>query len=481
MASNYSHTGTDLDSLLAPLGSGWPTAGTQSFAVGGTDIASRYAIASSGTAYGSTTGYTLNGIDVGTIFAGLGTTNVVVSTISTLSVSAALGAPSGTGTTGTTTVTASKGKQSGYTYTWVITGAGTINGQSTSTASVTATVGAGSTTTGSIYCAVSDGTTTTNTNTVGWSVQNTSSAFTMRVAVDSFFANPARYYSADGVTWGTATGTTFGGMYSGASTNNIKIMVGSSNNATISTDGGATWSAHTYPQGTYINGSNNVFQLMPASTESITAYYSTDGVTLTSTLLPSAMIVQKLGSNGAGHLVGAAAYDSAGNPNTISIISTDNGHTWSLGGALPSAQHWAGVVWLSGTTYVAFSPNTNLAITTNGGTAWSNVNGGAVPTGCPSSMAGVAMASNGSIIVIGSGSSGSSAGQTVSYSTNGTTWTPVVFSGVPGFSGISVTYINGFFLAAGYTGQSTVWKSTNGITWTPETIPGTSSYVQVVC
>jgi hypothetical protein len=174
MTINVQKAGTDLDSLLAPIHSGWPAAAATAIQYAGSDLNLRFAAASSGTAYG-TTNLQHNGTDVGTLFAALGTTNVAVTSISAVTGSAA----SSSVTSGTTSTTASKGKQSGYTYTWTIaTGSGiTFTGQSTASTAVSITgLGNGLSNNGTFYCAVSDGTTTTNTNTVAWSLTNTSSS-----------------------------------------------------------------------------------------------------------------------------------------------------------------------------------------------------------------------------------------------------------------------------------------------------------------
>jgi hypothetical protein len=476
MTINIQKAGTDLDSVLAQRTTGWAQAANVGIEYNGTDLSVRYAVASAGSAAG-TTNIQTNSMDIGTLFAGSGTTAVAVTSISAVSASTAAGSPSGTVTsntggtssTGSNTVTATKGKQSGYTYTWTIaTGSGvSFPGQGTASTTVSATVNASSTNSGTFYCAVGDGTTTTNTNTVAWSLQNTSSTYTSRVVVDAF---SGRYYSVDGVTWGTATGASFGGSYSAASTGTIKMTVGSGTNATISTDGGATWSNETLPgNGGYISGSNGYFQVIAwNSTATTTAYYSTNGTTWNTTTLPVAINVKILGSNGAGYLVGAAYLNSSGGSSNASIISTNNGQTWSSGGALPLSSNWIGVVWLSGTTYVAFdnnfvSPGIHYSITTNGGTTW----GAAGQVSGLTTLDGPSIATNGTgTIVIGSGASGSNG---IWYSTNGSTWTFVTLPGCSGYE-VAVAYQNGFFLAGSYGGSlTTVWKSTDGVTWTTET------------
>ncbi len=177
MAVNFQHNGTDLSTLLATLGASWPQAQTTGMELNGADLNTKFAEAASGTAYG-TTGFKINGTDIGLLFASTGSTTVAVTNIFALSATSSVGNPSGTLTTGTTFTTASKGKLS-YTYTWTIaTGSGiTFTGQGTSSTAISGSVAAGTTNSGTFYCAVSDGTTTTHTNTVAWSLHNTSAAY----------------------------------------------------------------------------------------------------------------------------------------------------------------------------------------------------------------------------------------------------------------------------------------------------------------
>lgn len=185
MASGFKVGATDLDSIFAPFVSGWPQAGATSYKVGASDLNARYAALSSGTASGTTTHLRLSSTaDLNTVFAAIGTTIVAVTNIVAVSASTAAGSPSGTVTSnaggtnsaGSNTVTASKGKQSGYSYTWTIASGSGVSfpGQGTPSSTVSSTVTASTTNSGTFFCSVSDGNSTTNTNTVSWSLQNTS-------------------------------------------------------------------------------------------------------------------------------------------------------------------------------------------------------------------------------------------------------------------------------------------------------------------
>ena len=177
MTSNYQVAGTDLDSLLAPLHTGWPTAGTTNDQVAGTDLDARYAPLSTGTAP-ATTNYQVAGKDLNEIFAAYGSTGVQVLTQpSNVSGSSAAGNPSGTVTSGTATCAGAKGGGS-YTYTWHTTNC-TANSPNSASTTFAATVNAGSTDNASAYCTISDGVTSVNTNTIAVALTNTTPAAVM--------------------------------------------------------------------------------------------------------------------------------------------------------------------------------------------------------------------------------------------------------------------------------------------------------------
>lgn len=174
-ASGYKVNGTDLDSIFAPWHTGWPQAAATGIKVNGVDLDSRYAPLSTGSAVSSATGYKVNGVDLKAIFAAFGSTGVQVATQpSAVSGSAAAGNPSGTVTSNSTSTAGTKGGGS-YTYTWHIASGsgGSFTSPSGATTAMTGTVNAGVTDSGTMYCTISDGVTSVNTNTVGWSLHNT--------------------------------------------------------------------------------------------------------------------------------------------------------------------------------------------------------------------------------------------------------------------------------------------------------------------
>lgn len=177
MTAGYKVAGVDLDSILAPWHTGWPQASLTKYQVNGADFNGRYATLAAGSAP-SATGIKVGGTDLSAIFAALGTTNVQVGTQpSAVSGSAAAGIPSGTVTSNTTTVAGSKG---GGTYSYicvvVITvGSGvTATAPSSATSGVTGNIPQGTTYSGTMHWNISDGVTSINTNSVAWSLTNTS-------------------------------------------------------------------------------------------------------------------------------------------------------------------------------------------------------------------------------------------------------------------------------------------------------------------
>jgi hypothetical protein len=181
MASGFKVAGVDLDNIFAPWHAGWAQAAATDFEVAGADVNGRYAPLSTGAAAAVTDFKESGGTDLNTIFAAYGTTGVVVATQpGNVSGTAAAGNPSGTVTSNTTTCAGSRG-QGSYTYTWhLASGSGVAFTQpNAATTAVTGTVPSASTISGTMYCTISDGVSSVNTNTVAWSLQNTSPQITV--------------------------------------------------------------------------------------------------------------------------------------------------------------------------------------------------------------------------------------------------------------------------------------------------------------
>lgn len=178
-ASGYQVGGVDLDSIFAPEQAGWPQAGATGYRVGGADFNARYAPLSMGTQIGSNTGYQVGGTDLRQIFAAINSTGVAISTQpSAVSGSAAAGYPSGAVTSNSTSCAAIHGNSAAYSYSWhIASGSASPTAPSSATSAVTnSAVPAGTILTGTEYCSITDGVTSVNTNTVGWSLQNTTPA-----------------------------------------------------------------------------------------------------------------------------------------------------------------------------------------------------------------------------------------------------------------------------------------------------------------
>lgn len=175
MPSGYDVSGTDLDSILAPLHSGWPQAAAVGYEVAGADLNARYAPLSTGSAPAAT-GYKKATADLNTIFAANGSTGVQVGTQpSNVSGTLAAGNPSGVVTSGSTTCAGSKGGGT-YTYTWHTSGCTALS-PSSPTTTFDATVNAGTTDNATAFCTISDGVTSVNTTTISVTLQNTTPAF----------------------------------------------------------------------------------------------------------------------------------------------------------------------------------------------------------------------------------------------------------------------------------------------------------------
>lgn len=250
---------TDLDNVFAPLQAGWPQAAITRISGPSGDLNGRYARLSAGSAAGPTRIYS-DAADLNTIFAGFGTTGVRVGTQpSAVSGVAAAGFPSGSVTSNTTTCAGAGGKESGYTFTWeIISGSATLTAPNSATCGVTnSAVPAADTLTGTMLCTISDGTTTVNTNTVGWSLQNTTPNAWV-IVIDAGELGGYEFGFGSSGTLGTiVSGGTFEGLsldgVSEIRTNSFSIPV--QTNLTIggfSSDPGQNWfstltsNGHTY-------------------------------------------------------------------------------------------------------------------------------------------------------------------------------------------------------------------------------------------
>ncbi len=202
MASGYDVNGVDLDTIFAPYTSGTQAAAT-GYLVGGVDLNQRYAPLSAGSA-ALVTGFDSGGADLNTFFAAANTTTVTVGTQpSNVSGSIAAGDPTGTVTSGTTTCAGANGTGS-YSYTWhIASGSASFTNPNSATTAVTASVNADTTLSGTMYCTISDGISSVNTNTVSWSLTNT----TIPVSVGSQPSNVTGS-SAAGDPAGTVTSNT---------------------------------------------------------------------------------------------------------------------------------------------------------------------------------------------------------------------------------------------------------------------------------
>ena len=177
MTSGFSQNGTDLDSVFAPLHSGWPQAPACRYTINGVDLNQRYAALSSGTQAAATEYRDDAGNDLNTYFAAAGSTGVQVGTQpSNVSGSAAAGNPSGTVTSGAASCAGAKGGGV-YTYQWTCTGC-TANSPTGSSTTFSATVNAGTTIDPTAYCTIADGVTSVNTDTITIPLTNTTPAFT---------------------------------------------------------------------------------------------------------------------------------------------------------------------------------------------------------------------------------------------------------------------------------------------------------------
>jgi hypothetical protein len=162
---------------------------------------------------------------------------------------------------------------------------------------------------------------------------------------------------------------------------------------------------------------------------------------------------RQIATNQSGTWIIVSGSVGSGFTDNKSIVSTDDGATWSSGGNLPSTSVWTSVTFGIGSTYMAFR-STNAAITTNNGTSWAAVTSHSM--GFPHCVYG-----NGRWLLLDNNS-----GTSVQHSdNNGTSWS--VTRSCPQFS--KILYLNGKFIGLGVPSASvpgSLYVSSDaGLTW----------------
>jgi len=300
-----------------------------------------------------------------------------------------------------------------------------------------------------------------------------------------------------GLTASNITGTTLDLTW-GMSSDNIKvtgynIYNGSTLVATVTSSN--QWSAQTMPNSSPRGGmayGNGVFVVLPGSTPSDAALYSTNGVTWIATTMPSAADWSSV-AYGNGMFVAVSL--SGGK-----IATSQDGITWTARSNIMSAT-WNAITFGSG-KFVLVGNLNQSAMTTNAvdwtyntmpqAVNWNMVahgNGYFVATASSSAMASSANGTSwitrtapvtgywsgltygaGLFLLVGEDTSvGANAGMT---SPTGTTWTR---RDPPEKLG-RVVYNNGLFVATPAGSSLNGYVSTNAINWTVETMPSSSSW-----
>ncbi len=232
------------------------------------------------------------------------------------------------------------------------------------------------------------------------------------------------------------------------------VIARDSNISAYSIDG-ITWTSSTLPSSQnwrsvcYGNGKFVVV----ASYSNISAY-STDGITWTSSTLPSS-------ANWYFVCYGNGKYVAVVINSNISAYSTD-GINWTQT-TLPSSKSWYSVCYGNG-KYVTIARDSNISAYSIDGINWTS-------STLPSSKSWNSVCyGNGKYVTVAYSSSISA------YSTDGITWTSSTLPVNGGWR--SVCYGNGKYVTVAYNTNISAY-STDGITWTQSTLPSSANWISV--
>ena len=244
----------------------------------------------------------------------------------------------------------------------------------------------------------------------------------------------AIYYSSDAQSWTAAVNPTSYSLYGVVYGNGQFVAVGNMGAVLTSSDG-ITWTDRTfgtnipyyciaYGNGTYVMSGD--WQSMQ-----VQSWTSTDGITWADHRFSNSPGYHIRGitfGNGRFYMMG---YNAAG------WYSDDNGVTWTASNQSGSIAYNGAVYANSKFTVVGEVGSVNESSTADAGT-WTTANSGTLPTQIYAITYG-----NGRYVVVGFFGG-------ASWSSNGTTWTPITTNTMSNF--YSIAYGNGLYVAAGDSG-----------------------------
>lgn len=250
--------------------------------------------------------------------------------------------------------------------------------------------------------------------------------------------------------------------------NGTWVVTGNGQAALCSTDSGVTWNPTPMPAAsnwnvlTFAGGTFYAF-----ATGTATYATSTDGLTWTSRSLPA---------SGAWNCVSykstaTVAFVLTQTGSTTYLRSTD-GVTWTSG-TLPAIA--TATTWGTGQGFVMLTSGSTVTYTSTDGVSWSSGNA------LPSAAAWSAIASDGASTYAAVISGGTAAAR----STGGTFTSVTLPTTLNNVGATSLKYLNGQFIAIGYTSASTtcvLLTSSDGTAWTQRTMPAMfSSTTTISC
>jgi hypothetical protein len=191
-------------------------------------------------------------------------------------------------------------------------------------------------------------------------------------------------YSSDGINW-TSTSLPISAEWSTVGFTNGRFVAAAfvantGGTQAIYSDNGVSWTASSLPFGYWsrTSGGNGAYIVSTGINSSNAVGRSLDGINWTAPTIPGTVIFWGNAAYGDDVWVMTSFYDSVGNGTTLNARSTDNGLSWSLGGAYPSTGNWYSIAYTQ-TRFVSVKLRQNAfggdsseaAYSSDGGLTWS--------------------------------------------------------------------------------------------------------------
>jgi hypothetical protein len=189
-------------------------------------------------------------------------------------------------------------------------------------------------------------------------------------------------YSTDGINW-TSTPLPFSGVWSTIGYTNgrffaAEFVANTGGTRGIYSDDGINWFSTTLPFSTWsrTSGGNGAYVVSTVGNV-VGSSINNGAISWTAPTIPGASMVWGNAAYGDGVWIMTSFYDIAGNGTTLNARSTNNGASWSLGGAYPNTGNWYSIAYTQ-SRFVAVKLRTNAfggasnesAYSSDGGLTW---------------------------------------------------------------------------------------------------------------